>query len=389
MNRPRVVMAGVGALALATIGIPAVAVLGITGTSSTATACQPATGTAPAIAGDLGTFLTAIRTHESGGNYTAQNHSGSDASGAYQFLGTTWTSEATAAGQAAYAHMPAYQAPPAVQDAVAGFMATGAFNGPAQQNWGRVADIWYVGHIASAAELDVVPAGGNTITPRQYEQQIAALMTQVVAGGTTTTVGPLPIAATPLASTTPTSVSDNGGSTTATTDGSCGTTYPQTASGPGVDGYVNPYSAGKFTPARTDQGIDYLPVEPSPMLAIGDGIVTYSSTSTGWPGGAFETIKLTAGPKTGSYYYIAEHLTGLLPVGTLVTAGQQIATALPGYPWTESGWATPGVDLPCPVCRYNGAGDGTATEGGKMFTRFIAELGEPVQQDPGPGPDAP
>jgi hypothetical protein len=148
--------------------------------------------------------------------------------------------------------------------------------------------------------------------------------------------------------------------------------------------YVNPFTVGQWLPARTDQGVDWLPVVPSPIVAIGDGMITYSATSgTGWPGGAFLTYQLRDGPAAGRYIYVAEHLTDLVPVGTTVTAGQPLATAWPGYPWTEWGWAAPSG--PTPAVPYSGAADGTATAGGKAFARFLQALGAKSLDDPGPG----
>ena len=164
---------------------------------------------------------------------------------------------------------------------------------------------------------------------------------------------------------------------------------PPPSSGKSTAGYVNPFRFGSWSPARTDQGVDWLPNVSSPVVAIGDGVVTYSSTSTSWPGGAFITYRLTKGSHAGFYIYVAEHLTNLLAVGTTVSAGHVIATALPGYPWTEWGWASPSGDVPAPSAQYNGAPGGTATPGGKAFARFLIKLGAKPLQNPGPGPDTP
>lgn len=61
-------------------------------------------------------FLACVRAHESGGNYTAQNPS-SSASGAYQFLTSTWRNVSARAGHPGYPRASA--APWWVQDAVA------------------------------------------------------------------------------------------------------------------------------------------------------------------------------------------------------------------------------------------------------------------------------
>jgi hypothetical protein len=63
-----------------------------------------------------GGFLACVRRHESGGSYTAKNPN-SSASGAYQFLDSTWRTMSARAGHGGYGS--ARHAPPHVQDAVA------------------------------------------------------------------------------------------------------------------------------------------------------------------------------------------------------------------------------------------------------------------------------
>ena len=63
-----------------------------------------------------GGFLACVRAHESGGNYRAENPI-STASGAYQFLDSTWRTMSARAGHSGWGH--AADAPPHVQDAVA------------------------------------------------------------------------------------------------------------------------------------------------------------------------------------------------------------------------------------------------------------------------------
>jgi hypothetical protein len=153
----------------------------------------------------------------------------------------------------------------------------------------------------------------------------------------------------------------------------------------GAAGYVNPLAGQSWGLARTDQGVDYVPDAPEAVRAIGAGTVVYSSTATGWPGGAFISYRLAGGPAAGAVVYVAEHLTGLVRPGTAVRAGEPIATAWPGYPWTEWGWAACGTDLP--AVQYNGAPDGTPMAGGLAFARFMRGLGAGTAQDPGAGPD--
>jgi hypothetical protein len=165
-------------------------------------------------------------------------------------------------------------------------------------------------------------------------------------------------------------------------------TPPPRATSSSPAGYVNPLAGERWTLARTDQGVDYKPAVPEPVRAIGAGTVVFSSTTYclphGWPGCAEIAYKLTSGPLAGNVIYVAEHLKGLLPRGSF-KAGTVIATALPGYPWTEWGWANcAGTG---PAVQYDGAPDGTPMPGGLAFARFMRGLGAGSAQDPGPGPD--
>lgn len=126
--------------------------------------------------GALGTnaFLAAIRQHESGGDYTAENKAGG-ASGAYQFIQSTWSSEAKAAGFAQYAGGPASAAPPSVQDAVAAHMANGYYS--TYGNWNEAAQAWYM---PADVGKNVVPdpQAGNKESVTAYGNQIVQMMGQ-------------------------------------------------------------------------------------------------------------------------------------------------------------------------------------------------------------------
>lgn len=126
----------------------------------------------------LDAILATIRSLESGGDYTAQAR-GSTASGAYQFIDSTW------AGYDGYPR--AWQAPPHVQDAKAAEHVTDIL----ERHHGDVAAVpvvWYLGHLPApdSSRWDTVPfpAAGNVLTPRQYqtrwlteyERQLASLL---------------------------------------------------------------------------------------------------------------------------------------------------------------------------------------------------------------------
>lgn len=119
----------------------------------------------------LDQILAAIRQHESGGNYTAKNPYGS-ASGAYQFIDSTWRSVlGQIAPQLVGTYPTAASAPPALQDQAARHMAQGAY-----QRYGTLAAVpavWYVGHY-NPNNLNYVPSpeSGNKKTVAQFISDI-------------------------------------------------------------------------------------------------------------------------------------------------------------------------------------------------------------------------
>lgn len=117
------------------------------------------------IPADVGKILATIRTKESGGNYGISNP-GSSASGAYQFIDSTWKS-LTNKYQIGTDYPRAYLAPPQIQDAVAAKYVQEILDA----NGGDVSKVplvWYTGNAQgqmSAAAL----AANRGLTPSQYQ----------------------------------------------------------------------------------------------------------------------------------------------------------------------------------------------------------------------------
>jgi hypothetical protein len=114
-------------------------------------------------------ILATIRTLESGGDYHARA-AGSSASGAYQFIDSTWDSYG--------GYSSAWLAPPAVQDA----KATEAVRAILDAHSGDVSAVpvvWHLGHLPAdgSPEWDTVPApsAGNVLTPREYQTRWMAI----------------------------------------------------------------------------------------------------------------------------------------------------------------------------------------------------------------------
>jgi hypothetical protein len=150
----------------------------------------------------------------------------------------------------------------------------------------------------------------------------------------------------------------------------------------GSGGYVNPLAGAHLKRERIDQGVDY--AGTGTLAALGAGRITYVGMSaTGWPG-AFLEYQLSGGPAGGCFVYYAEGVRPdpRLRVGDLVTAGQMIATIIPGWPTgIEVGWAagTRCKTLAAQLGEWSHRADvdNAATPAGKSFSALIAALGGP------------
>ncbi len=151
------------------------------------------------------------------------------------------------------------------------------------------------------------------------------------------------------------------------------------------DHYVNPFADPRWEAGRTDMGMDWAPLRRLPVLAIGNGVVLGSDSHSGWPGKHYLFYRLTNGSHAGDVVYVAEHLTKLVATGTVIHAGQQLAVAVPGYPYIETGWADQyGEPRAAPCYR-----EGRKTNSGKEMERFLMSLGAPMGDPVGDGPNRP
>jgi hypothetical protein len=133
-------------------------------------------------------------------------------------------------------------------------------------------------------------------------------------------------------------------------------------------------------------GVDYGVIgKRAPVVAIGDAKVIGSDSKSGWPGGHFIWYRLLDGDHAGNVIFVAETLTRLVPKGTIVNAGDRIATALHGGTGIETGFASR-LGSPRAAPCYS---EGMKTNSGKEMARFLRHLGARTADKPGPGPDYP
>jgi len=150
-------------------------------------------------------ILETIKKRESGGNYNIRSNS-SSASGAYQFIDSTWRSRAQAAGVDIQKYPRAFMAPPDVQDKVADVYISEVL----RQNNNDVSKIplvWYTGNAQGRMSANAL-AVNRGLTPQAY--QASWMKTYQQMGGNVQTAA--------AQQTTPTApAAPSGGPTTAST----------------------------------------------------------------------------------------------------------------------------------------------------------------------------
>ncbi|HWL41776.1 MAG TPA: peptidoglycan DD-metalloendopeptidase family protein [Ilumatobacter sp.] len=268
-------------------------------------------GLACAAGADVAPILATIRTLESGGNYTARAR-GSSASGAYQFIDSSWGN---------YLGYPqAWQAPPEVQDAKAAETVRGVLDAH-DGDVTAVPVAWYIGRVPPAGSADwdrvPVPEAGNRLTPREYQTRWLAEYDRQLAPADPTKVAsaaPLAIACAPGAGITPL-----------------------------VDGFTYPGPADLFAVAPVDAphhdypAWDWMIPTGTPIYAVRGGRVAavqywpYNWWDHGCgqnPAGCHTCgIGVTIEDDTGNRWAYCHGTNVHVTAGTTITAGTQILTS--------------------------------------------------------------
>lgn len=145
-------------------------------------------------------------------------------------------------------------------------------------------------------------------------------------------------------------------------------------------GYVNPLSmATDIVVERTDEGKDFSMAPGSPILAIGDSVIT--AINPNWFEGQPQIVgQFTAGPLVGQYWYLAEQIIPAVSVGQTVPAGGPIAIYAGSGTGIEYGFAAnaQGETLAQATPGYSGDQSQAAIGpigAGTEFTELLASLG--------------
>ena len=190
------------------------------GSVSTSSATAPSAPAGGGFTGDKAKDLALIRQRESGGDYTVLNSvaredpsaydRGATASGGYQIVNSTWKEGAALAGVDVSKYPRAMDAPPAVQDQVAGAL----YDKYGTKPWQKGAKDWVKDEqgryqLATVRPPAGSPGGAPAGTTTATSAPPGAVRTQVAAATPTTatdaTPGPLPVPPVPPAEPPPVS----------------------------------------------------------------------------------------------------------------------------------------------------------------------------------------
>jgi murein DD-endopeptidase MepM/ murein hydrolase activator NlpD len=129
--------------------------------------------------------------------------------------------------------------------------------------------------------------------------------------------------------------------------------------------YVSPFLSA--TTGRIDQGVDF--TGSGPIAAVGDAEILKTG-APGWPEGGGVLYKLLGGERAGQIVFVYEGVEATVRAGQHVSAGDQIATFVPGGS-IEMGFADAN-GVPLSHGEYE---EGVETEAGKEMAAFLTSIG--------------
>jgi len=156
--------------------------------------------------------------------------------------------------------------------------------------------------------------------------------------------------------------------------------------------YVNPLQKAHVTPERIDMGVDY--AGTGDYVALGNAVVTQVNPGGWGQYGNYIEYRLTDGPQKGRYIFYAEGVTPKVTVGQKVSAGQVVASLIPGWhSGTEVGYGSGKTNTSYAAADGGGYTEGDRTAAGQAFSDLVHSLGGPAGLTEGhplkPGSTAP
>jgi murein DD-endopeptidase MepM/ murein hydrolase activator NlpD len=129
--------------------------------------------------------------------------------------------------------------------------------------------------------------------------------------------------------------------------------------------YISPFLSA--TTGRIDQGVDF--TGTGPIAAVGDAEIL-ATGAPGWPEGGGVLYKLLSGQRAGQVIFVYEGVQATVHAGQHVSAGDQIATFVPGGS-IEMGFAD-AAGVPLSHAEYS---EGVETVWGREMASFLTGIG--------------